>query len=351
MTIPTSYTIRALNRWLAALKLETDSPIIRALHAAVDELGNDPNDLVADAEALLLAAASMSVLSFDALEHAAGEIGLEVDEEDRSEVRESATVMQGLADLLGEIRTRTAEDREVEVEAEGGDEADALFGVSSFWVTYDESGKMTMEQVVEARVMVQALSEVDATQRVPVSSNHGRTMLFFVHKCVEPGVATPMIGMVVTDGVLKSVSEVGHVCESLRWGPIVVQASSAFVEFWALSPNDLDPRPDALTISLFLENRMKIRASCSADAALLHHHTKRLGIGPVTVWVQPVGEHGQTVQVTEHVVDYTRVMDGKQQRAVTGGEVLFTVEIIDEPAPGMTPPPQDVQDLLDEGSA
>ena len=56
MTIPASYTIRALNRWLASLKLESDSPTIRALHAAVDELDDAPNDLIADAEALLLAA-------------------------------------------------------------------------------------------------------------------------------------------------------------------------------------------------------------------------------------------------------------------------------------------------------
>lgn len=262
MTIPTSYTIRALNRWLAALKLETDSPVIRALHAAVDELDNDPNDLVADAEALLLAAASMSVLSFDALEHAAGEIGLEIDEEDRSEVRESATVMQGIADLLGEIRTRTAEDREVEAGVEGVDvyEVDARLAghvyvnAAPFWVSASKDVPQDYATFMQARVRWEALTSWDAA-----------------------------------------------------------------LSFFAREFNDL----------------------CNAST--------------VEVWVQPVGWHGATVSLMSYTITPTEkpsdmTVDGVEAMMRATHRKVCDVEIVDEPAPGMTPPPQDVQDLLDEGS-
>jgi len=262
MTIPTSYTIRALNRWLAALKLETDSPVIRALHAAVDELDNDPNDLVADAEALLLAAASMSVLSFDALEHAAGEIGLEIDEEDRSEVRESATVMQGIADLLGEIRTRTAEDREVEAGVEGVDvyEVDARLAghvyvnAAPFWVSASKDVPQDYATFMQARVRWEALTSWDAA-----------------------------------------------------------------LSFFAREFNDL----------------------CNAST--------------VEIWVQPVGWHGATVSLMSYTITPTEkpsdmTVDGVEAMMRATHRKVCDVEIVDEPAPGMTPPPQDVQDLLDEGS-
>ena len=258
MTIPTSYTIRALNRWLAALKLETDSPVIRALHAAVDELDNDPNDLVADAEALLLAAASMSVLSFDALEHAAGEIGLEVDEEERAEVRESATLMQGLADLLGEIRTRTAEDREVEAEVEGVDvyEVDARLAghvyvnAAPFWVSASKDVPQDYATFMQARVRWEALTSWDAA-----------------------------------------------------------------LSFFAREFNDL----------------------CNAST--------------VEIWVQPVGWHGATVSLMSYTITPTEkpsdmTVDGVEAMMRATHRKVCDVEIIDEPAPGMTPPPQDVQDLL-----
>lgn len=351
MTIPTSYTIRALNRWLASLKLETDSPVIRALHAAVDELDTGPNDLVADAESMLLAAASMSVLSFDALEHAAGEIGLEVDEEERAEVRESATLMQGLADLLGEIRTRTAEDREVEVEGGEDIQLDPLFGAPLFWVTYDASGTLTPEEAIGSRALVQATSAVDATRRFAVSGNHGRTMVFFVSVCWghEAGTLSTLARIVVTDGVVESEMPAGHVVES-RWGAIFVPSVSTFRDFWVLSPHNFEVRPDALTLPLFMEYRKTVSASCARDAALLHG-TNTLALndrvtGPITLWVQPRGAHGELVDIAEFVLDWPSMMDGAD-RPITGGNVLFTVEIVDEPAPGMTPPPQDVQDLLD----
>jgi len=251
MTIPTSYTIRALNRWLAALKLETDSPIIRALHAAVDELDNDPNDLVADAEALLLAAASMSVLSFDALEHAAGEIGLEVDEEDRSEVRESATVMQGLADLLGEIRTRTAEDREV-LEADGEDVQPALFDEPKVLFIAPSTSPLDMTMFMRTRWARPVMTE---------ETCRGAALRFF---------------------------------------------TDVFSDF---------------------------------------HSAKKLYI-----WVQGLPRDGiaplmsYEVTFTESLADMT-VRHVEAMLRDTERKVC-DVEIIDEPTPGMTPPPQDVQDLL-----
>jgi len=258
MTIPTSYTIRALNRWLAALKLETDSPVIRALHAAVDELDNDPNDLVADAEALLLAAASMSVLSFDALEHAAGEIGLEIDEEDRSEVRESATVMQGIADLLGEIRTRTAEDREVEAGVEGVD-----------------------------------VYEVDARLA-------------------------------------------GHVFEN---------SAPFWVAVSADSPMDF---------ATFMQKRSQWHADSSWNTAMNAFGREFADVctaSTVEIWVQPVGWHGATVSLMSYTITPTEkpsdmTVDGVEAMMRATHRKVCDVEIIDEPAPGMTPPPQDVQDLL-----
>jgi len=265
LTIPTSYTIRALNRWLAALKLETDSPIIRALHAAVDELDNDPNDLVADAEALLLAAASMSVLSFDALEHAAGEIGLEVDEEDRSEVRESATVMQGLADLLGEIRTRTADDREVE--GEPFSPQDSVEGVDVY--------------------------EVDARLS-------------------------------------------GHV---------YVNAAP----FWVAASKDV-PQDYAT----FMQARVRLEALTSWDAALRFFAREFADVctaSTVEIWVQPVGWHGATVSLMSYTISPTEkpsdmTVDGVEAMMRATHRKVCDVEIVDEPAPGMTPPPQDVQDLI-----
>ena len=175
-TIPTSYTIRALNRWLASLKLESDSPTIRALHAAVDELDDAPNDLIADAEALLLAATSITVLAFDALEHAAGEIGLEVDEEERAEVKESATLMRGIADLLGEIRERRAEDAMVEGEpfsppAEVSDDADDWDDDAGgahyepFLVAASTDVPMDMATFMRTRSMVDELTCRDAALR------------------------------------------------------------------------------------------------------------------------------------------------------------------------------------------
>jgi len=265
MTIPTSYTIRALNRWLAAIKLETDSPIIRALHAAVDELDNDPNDLVADAEALLLAAASMSVLSFDALEHAAGEIGLEVDEEERAEVRESATLMQGLADLLGEIRTRTAEDREVE--GEPFSPQDSVEGVD----VYD----------IDARLA-------------------------------------------------------GHVFANVA--PFWVSASKD-------APQDY---------AAFMQSRVRLEALTSWDAALsffAREFNDLCNASTVEIWVQPVGWHDATVSLMSYTITPTKnpsdmTVDGVEAMMRATHRKVCDVEIVDEPTPDMTPPPQDVQDLI-----
>lgn len=258
MTIPTSYTIRALNRWLAALKLETDSPIIRALHAAVDELDNDPNDLVADAEALLLAAASMSVLSFDALEHAAGEIGLEVDEEERAEVRESATVMQGLADLLGEIRTRTAEDLQVED------------------VPFDGSG-------------IGPDDPRDAKGSAPdVFSNY--------------------------------------------WVAVVPQSTMEMHDFMAnrIQRFELTPRDAAL-------------------AVFTRKFSDLQGANVVRIWVHPSPEHGEEVKMTGYTVHMAKALTVRdvEEMLLDTESALFDIEIVDEPAPGMAPPPQDVQDLFD----
>lgn len=346
-TIPTSYTLRALNRWLASLKLESDSPTIRALHAAVDELDDAPNDLIADAEALLLAATSITVLAFDALEHAAGEIGLEVDEEERAEVKESATLMRGIADLLGEIRERRAEDAMVEEI-----DVDPLFGAPSFWVSYDASGKLTPEEAIGSRALVQATSAVDATRRLAVSDNHGRTMVFFVFSCMghAAGTLSTLSRIVVTDGVVESETPLGHVVES-RWGAIFVPSVSTFRDFWVLSPHDFEVRPDALTLPLFMKYRRIVSASCARDAAMLHGintlEINKQVPGPITMWVQPRGAHGELVDIAEFVLDWPSMMDGAD-RPVTGGNVLFTVEIFEVPDPGMEPAPQDVQDLLSD---
>ena len=69
--------------------------------------------------------------------------------------------------------------------------------------------------------------------------------------------------------------------------------------------------------------------------------------GPITMWVQPHGAHGELVDIAEFILDWPSMMDGAD-RPVTGGNVLYTVEIFEVPDPGMEPAPQDVNDLLSD---